>query len=69
MPSTDNPKLILKIATIAAVSGLCIVILSILTNILYPLTPFMKSLMLVAGFTMMLLGTLWKVVIEMNQAD
>ncbi|MCE7993869.1 MAG: hypothetical protein HEP71_17915 [Roseivirga sp.] len=64
-----SSKLILKLATIVAFSGFGLVLLTILVNALFSISNPTKSLLLVSGFALMLLGTLWKVVLEMNQED
>lgn len=62
-----SSKLILKLATIIAFLGFGLVLVTILINALISISNPTKSLLLVSGFALMLLGTLWKVVFEMNQ--
>lgn len=63
-----RPSLI-KLTTILAVTGLLIVLATIGLNLLNLLETSEKNLALVIGFVAMLLGTLWKVVLEMNQEN
>ena len=60
---------LIKLSTILAVCGLGTVLTTLLLNALGMLTVENRTLCLVVGFTAMLLGTLWKVVLEMNRED
>ena len=56
-----------KITSVAAVIGVLIVITSIIGRYL-DFIPFgTRNMMLIIGLTFMLLGTIWKVVNEMNE--
>ena len=57
---------IIKIATIIAVSGVSLVISTLLLRMIFRIDTSNKNTLLIVGFAMMLLGTLWKVVMEMN---
>ena len=58
-----------KITSIVALIGVVIVISSIIGRY-FDLIPFgIRNMMLVIGLTLMLLGTIWKVVTEMNNTD
>lgn len=57
---------IIKIATIIAVSGVSLVIGTLLLRMIFRIDTSNKNTLLIVGFAMMLLGTLWKVVMEMN---
>lgn len=56
-----------KITTWAAFLGLALVLISLLSRFVYPINFNVKTAMLIIGFTLMLLGTLWRVVTEMNE--
>uniref|UniRef100_UPI004048B0F4 hypothetical protein n=1 Tax=Roseivirga sp. TaxID=1964215 RepID=UPI004048B0F4 len=62
-----NTKLFIKIASIVAVSGFVLVISMLLSKFLINLEQSTSNTVMVVGFTLMLLGTLWKVVLEMNE--
>ncbi len=67
--SVISSKLIIKLTTILAFTGLSLVLITILINAVADITNPTRSLLFVVGFALMLLGTLWKVVLEMNQED
>ncbi|OEK03158.1 hypothetical protein BFP97_17235 [Roseivirga sp. 4D4] len=59
----------IKIVTRIAFLGLSLVLLAFLLKLFYPIDFNIRSGMLVIGFTLMLLGTIWRVVLEMNDSD
>ncbi len=59
----------IKIVTRIAFFGLILVLLAFLSKLFYPIDFNIRSGMLVIGFTLMLLGTIWRVVLEMNESD
>jgi len=59
-------KTVIKIASALAVSGITVVIGTLILQIVFRLGSSNKNTLLVIGFAMMLLGTLWRVVMEMN---
>lgn len=66
-----KPTRLIKITGIIAMSGLVIVLLMILATQFFSQS-FDRDLRnsgMVIGFALMLLGTLWKVVLEMNSED
>jgi hypothetical protein len=64
-----NTKSWIKIASVVALSGFILVIGTLLTNLFIGITPSFSTTVMVIGFTLMFLGTLWKVVLEMNSPD
>lgn len=62
-------KLIIKIVSGVAIGGLVIVIGTLIAGLLFPFKHIEKNTLFIIGFTMMLLGTLWKVVLEMNKPE
>ncbi len=58
-----------RISSVAAILGVSIVIISIIGRFLNYIPFGQRNMMLVIGLTCMLLGTLWKVVQEMNGDD
>lgn len=58
-----------KIVTRIAFFGLFLVLAAGLIKIFYPIDVKTQSIMLVSGFTIMLLGSIWRVVLEMNEPD
>lgn len=57
--------LIIRLVSAVAILGLLLVF----TSFFAPLEEDQVKMLSVAGFTMMLLGTLWRVVLEMNSED
>jgi hypothetical protein len=62
-----NSKLFIKIASVVAVSGFTLVVSMLLSQLFINLEQSTRNTVMVVGFTLMLLGTLWKVVLEMNE--
>ncbi|KYG82448.1 hypothetical protein [Roseivirga echinicomitans] len=60
---------IIKIASAIAISGVLLVIVTLLSRLIFRIETSDKNTLLIIGFTMMLLGTLWKVVMEMNNKE
>lgn len=60
---------IIKLASGIAISGVLLVIGTLLSRLIFNIEPSEKNTLLIIGFTMMLLGTLWKVVMEMNNRE
>ncbi|KOF03787.1 hypothetical protein OB69_04295 [Roseivirga seohaensis subsp. aquiponti] len=60
---------IVKLATAVAISGVLLVIGTLLSRLIFHIETSEKNTLLIIGFTMMLLGTLWKVVMEMNSRE
>ncbi|WP_189629093.1 hypothetical protein [Roseivirga thermotolerans] len=58
-----------KLFTYVAFSGLFIVLLGIVSRHLSPVASNYRSGMFIVGFSLMLLGTIWRVVTEMNEKD
>ncbi|MBO3699427.1 hypothetical protein [Roseivirga sp. E12] len=58
-----------KIVTWIAFFGLFLVIIAALLKLFFSIDFNIRSVMLVTGFTLMLLGTIWRVVLEMNESD
>lgn len=58
-----------KIVTRIAFFGLSLVLAAVLIKFFYPIDVKTQSIMLVSGFTIMLLGSIWRVVLEMNEPD
>lgn len=58
-----------KIVTRIAFFGLFLVLATALIKVFYPIDVKTQSIMLVSGFTIMLLGSIWRVVLEMNEPD
>ncbi|WP_420388203.1 hypothetical protein [Roseivirga sp.] len=56
-----------KISAWAAFFGLAMVITGILSRFVHFLTVDQRTGSFIIGFALMLLGTIWKVVLEMNQ--
>lgn len=59
----------IKIVTRIAFFGLFLVLAAALIKTFYPIDVKTQSIMLVSGFTIMLLGSIWRVVLEMNEPD
>ena len=61
----------MNVVSWVAFTGVFLVIASILVRILrvHFVDTNARTVMLVVGFTMMLLGTIWKVVLEMNDQN
>lgn len=59
-----NPK---KITSTIAVIGAIILIISIIGRLIGFIPFELRNMMLIVGLTCMFLGTIWKVVIEMNE--
>lgn len=57
----------MKIASVVAISGFTLVIGILVSKFLIPLEQSTRNTVMVIGFTLMLLGTLWRVVLEMNE--
>lgn len=55
--------------TRVAFFGLFLVLTAAILKLFYPIGFDIQSGMLVTGFTLMLLGTIWRVVLEMNEPD
>jgi hypothetical protein len=64
-----NTKILIKIASVIAVSGLSLVICTLLFNLFIGTSIATKNTLMLIGFAMMFLGTLWKVVLEMNSPE
>ncbi|KYG79086.1 hypothetical protein EV198_3649 [Roseivirga ehrenbergii] len=60
---------IVKLASAVAISGVLLVIGTLLSRLIFQIETSGKNTLLIIGFTMMLLGTLWKVVMEMNSRE
>tara|TARA_R110001592_G_scaffold17115_9_gene72491 strand:+ start:3785 stop:3985 length:201 start_codon:yes stop_codon:yes gene_type:complete len=60
---------IVKLASAIAISGVLLVIGTLLSRLIFRIETSDKNTLLIIGFTMMLLGTLWKVVMEMNNKE
>lgn len=60
---------IVKLASAVAISGVLLVIGTLLSRLIFQIETSEKNTLLIIGFTMMLLGTLWKVVMEMNSRE
>lgn len=60
---------IIKLASAIAISGVLLVIGTLLSRLIFRIETSDKNTLLIIGFTMMLLGTLWKVVMEMNNKE
>jgi len=58
-----------KITGWIAVLGLCLVLTGIISRFVGFLTVDQRTGFYVIGFSMMLLGTIWKVVLEMNERE
>ncbi|MFY0594139.1 hypothetical protein [Roseivirga sp.] len=56
-----------KITGWIAVAGLILVIISFVLRMFSIIDMSVRSMFMIAGFTLMLLGTLWRVVLEMNE--
>lgn len=61
--------LAIKLSTIVAFTGLATVLITMILNLFSLADPQYRTMMFVVGFTLMLLGTLWKVVLEMNREE
>lgn len=59
----------LKIATWAAMLGLIVVLVGILSRFGNFITVNQRTGCFIIGFSLMLLGTIWKVVLEMNERE
>lgn len=59
----------IKLVTRIAFFGLILVLSVALIKLLHPIDVMTQSIMLVSGLTIMLLGTIWRVVLEMNEPD
>ncbi|PIQ47913.1 MAG: hypothetical protein COW03_13305 [Cytophagales bacterium CG12_big_fil_rev_8_21_14_0_65_40_12] len=62
-----NTKKFIKIASVVAISGFILVISMLVSKFLINLEQSTRNTIMVIGFTLMLLGTLWRVVLEMNE--
>ncbi|WP_339699904.1 hypothetical protein [uncultured Roseivirga sp.] len=60
---------IVKLASTIAILGVLLVIGTLLSRLIFQIETSEKNTLLIIGFTMMLLGTLWKVVMEMNNKE
>ncbi|MGW8121494.1 hypothetical protein ACV07N_02460 [Roseivirga echinicomitans] len=60
---------IIKLASAVAISGVLLVIGTLISRLIFNIQTSDKNTLLIIGFTMMLLGTLWKVVMEMNRSE
>ncbi len=60
---------IVKLASAVAITGVLLVIGTLLSRLIFQIETSEKNTLLIIGFTMMLLGTLWKVVMEMNSRE
>jgi len=58
-----------KITGWVAFFGLSLVVLSFALNLFLEADLSVRSMLMITGFTMMLLGTIWRVVLEMNEED
>jgi uncharacterized membrane protein len=60
-----------KIVTVIAFIGLGLVLIVLLSRLFFGslIATDIRTVMLVIGFAMMILGTLWKVVLDMNDQD
>ena len=59
----------IKIATWAAMLGLTLVLIGILSRFIDLITVNQRTGCYIIGLALMLLGTIWKVVLEMNQKE
>jgi hypothetical protein len=59
----------IKVVTRIAFFGLFLVLVSLLFKLFKVISFDIRSGMLVTGFTLMLLGSIWRVVLEMNEPD
>ncbi len=59
----------IKVVTRIAFFGLFLVLMSLLFKLFNVIRFDIRSGMLVTGFTLMLLGSIWRVVLEMNEPD
>ena len=60
---------IVKLASTIAILRVLLVIGTLLSRLIFQIETSEKNTLLIIGFTMMLLGTLWKVVMEMNNKE
>ena len=58
-----------KITGITAVVGLALVILSMASRFFEIIPARIRTITIIVGFVLMLLGTLWRVVHDMHQPD
>lgn len=58
-----------KITGIAAVIGLVLVVLGMVSRFVEIIPTRLRTLTMIIGFVFMLLGTLWRVVYDMQQPD
>jgi uncharacterized membrane protein len=58
-----------KATGIAALVGLTLVILSMLSNYFHVIPSRDRMMILIIGFTIMFLATIWRVVTDMNQKE
>ncbi len=61
----------IKIVTIIAFVGLALILTVILSRQFFGslIASDIRTVMLVVGFAMMMVGTLWKVILDMNDQD
>ena len=67
--SAISNKLIIKLTSTLAVLGFLLVVVIMGLNFLSLIEASLRKVLLISGFTLMLLGTLWRVVLEMNNED
>lgn len=58
-----------KLTSIAAVTGLALVLLSMISRFFEIIPIRSRNIVMVIGFALMLLGTIWRVVHDMHQPD
>lgn len=58
-----------KLTTGVAFTGLLLVLTAIISRFGHFLTVDQRTAFYIIGFSMMLLGTIWKVVLEMNEKE
>lgn len=58
-----------KVTGITAVLGLALVILSMVSRFFEIIPTRIRTITIIVGFVLMLLGTLWRVVHDMQQPD
>ena len=60
-----------KIVTVIAFIGLGLILTVVLSRLFFGslIATDIRTIMLVIGFAMMLVGTLWKVILDMNDQD
>ena len=66
-----SKKISSKIVTVIAFAGLGLILTVVLSRLFFGslIASEIRTVMLVIGFAMMLVGTLWKVILDMNDQD